>query len=71
MKHYKASFKGERTLDQLQQAVGSNGGIVTRVHSEGGTTHVYFASEGEDKQRNNTGGSGGPVEVREDEVTRI
>ena len=74
MKHYKASFKGEKTLDQIQQAVGRGGGLVTRVHTEGGQTHVYYSAEkGVEGHGKHLGdlGAGAPSEVSESEVTKI
>lgn len=71
MKHYKASFKGEKSADEIQNAVGRGGGLVTRVHSEKGETHVYFAG-GEGHEKNLRAlGAGAPSEVSEDAVRKI
>ena len=71
MKHYKASFKGEKPIDQIHAAVGRDGGLVTRVHVEKGETHVYFAGgEGQGKHLREALGAEAS-EVGEDEVKKI
>ena len=71
MKHYKASFKGTKSLDEIHGAVGRDGGMIDRVHSEGGETHVYF-SGGEGHGKNLAPlGAGEPREVSEDEVQKF
>jgi hypothetical protein len=72
MKHYKASFKGDKPADEIQNAVGRGGGLVTRIHSEKGETHVYFTGgEGHAKNLKALGVSGEPTEVSEDAVRKI
>jgi hypothetical protein len=72
MKHYKASFKGNKSIDEIQNAVGRGGGLITRVHSEKGETHVYFTGgEGHGKNLGALGVSGEPREISEDEVHKI
>lgn len=72
MKHYKASFKGTKSVDEIHQAVGRGGGLVTRVHSDKGETHVYYASEGQEGHGKHLRdlGAGDPSEVKESDVTR-
>jgi hypothetical protein len=72
MKHYKTSFKGEKSLDEIQSAVGRGGGLLTRVHMDRGETHVYYASdaEGHGKHLGDLG-AGPPSEVRESEVSKL
>ncbi len=45
MKYWRLKLKGERSMDELQSAVGRSGGNIIRIHFEGGETHVYFAAE--------------------------
>ena len=45
MKYWQIKVKGERSADELQNAVGQAGGMIVRLHFEAGETHVYFASE--------------------------
>ncbi|WP_420127667.1 hypothetical protein [Longimicrobium sp.] len=72
MKHYKASFKGDKSVDEIHNAVGRGGGLVTRVHSEKGETHVYFTGgEGHEKNLRALGVSSAPAEVSEDAVRKI
>lgn len=67
MKHYKASFKGNKTPQEIEAAVGRGGGLVTRIDVQGGETHVWF-SGGEDHGKH-LGAE--PKEVGEDEVKKI
>jgi hypothetical protein len=71
MKHYKASFKGAKSAEEIQRAVGRGGGLVTRIDVASGETHVYF-SGGEGHERN-LGAAGGsaPAEVGEDAAHKI
>lgn len=72
MKHYKASFRGSKSAEEIQNAVGRGGGLIERIHSENGETHVYFSGgEGHGKNLQALGASGEPAEVREDEIHRI
>ncbi|HEX6908828.1 MAG TPA: hypothetical protein VF142_00455 [Longimicrobium sp.] len=71
MKHYRARFKGEKTLDEVQAAVGRAGGLVSRVHVEGGETQVYFTAGEKSGRPGGLPGAGDPEEVREEEVFRI
>lgn len=67
MKHYRASFKGNKTPQEIEAAVGRGGGLVTRIDVRDGETHVYFTGgEGHGK---NLGAE--PREVSEDEVKKI
>jgi hypothetical protein len=71
MKHYKASFKGDKPLDQIQSAVGREGGLILRVHQDRGETHVYYASEKEAHGKHlGELGAGPPSEVSEADVLR-
>lgn len=72
MKHYKASFKGERSVDEIHNAVGRGGGLITRIDVGKGETHVYF-SGGEEHGKNlkALGVSGEPGEVSEDDVKKV
>ena len=66
-KHYKASFKGEKSSDEIHNAVGKGGGLITRIDVGKGETHVYFTGgEGHGK---NLGAE--PKEVSEDEVKKV
>jgi hypothetical protein len=70
-KHYRASFKGDKTAEEIQNAVGKGGGLVTRIESGKGETHVYFSGgEGHGKNLGALGASGEPSEVSEDEVRK-
>ena len=71
MKHYKTSFKGEKPIDQIHAAVGRDGSLVTRVHVEGGETHVYFAGQGGGKHLREALGAGDVSEVREEDVKKV
>ena len=66
-KHYKASFKGNKSAEEIQNAVGKGGGLVTRIDVGKDGTNVYF-SGGEDHGKN-LGAE--PKEVSEDEVKKI
>lgn len=72
MKHYKASFKGDKSADEIERAVGRGGGLVTRIDTAKGETHVYFSGgEGHGKNLGALGVSGEPAEVREDEAGKM
>ncbi|HYR06864.1 MAG TPA: hypothetical protein VEQ60_03770 [Longimicrobium sp.] len=72
MKHYKASFKGDKSIEEIQNAVGRGGGMISRVHSEKGETHVYFSGgEGHGKNLQALGASGEPSEIKEDEIHKF
>jgi hypothetical protein len=45
MKYWRLKLKGERSVDEVQSAIGRSMGNVVRIHFEGGETHVYFAAE--------------------------
>ncbi|MFN3396439.1 MAG: hypothetical protein ACK4Z9_06560 [Thermodesulfovibrionales bacterium] len=45
MKYWRLKLKGERSMDEIQSAVGRSSGIIIRIHFESGETHVYFAAE--------------------------
>lgn len=67
MKHYKASFKGSKSADEIHGAVGRGGGLVTRIDAGKAETHVYFSGgEGHEKNLGALGVSGAPSEVSED-----
>jgi hypothetical protein len=44
-KYWRLKLKGQRSVDDIHCAVGRSGGIVVRVHVEGGETSVYLAAE--------------------------
>ena len=70
-KHYKASFKGDKSAEEIQNAVGKGGGLVTRIDVGKGETHVYFSGgEGHGKNLGALGASGEPSEVREDAAAK-
>jgi len=70
-KHYKASFKGEKSAEEIQNAVGRGGGLLTRIDVQKGETHVYFSGgEGHGKNLGALGASGEPKEVGEDEARK-
>lgn len=71
MKHYKASFKGSRSPEEIESAVGRGGGLITRIDVGKGETHVYFSGgEGHGKNLGALGVSGEPGEVGEDEARK-
>jgi hypothetical protein len=71
MKHYKASFKGSKSPEEIEAAVGRGGGLITRIDTGKGETHVYFSGgEGHGKNLQALGVSGEPGEVSEDEVKK-
>jgi hypothetical protein len=45
MQYYRMDMQGERGLDELEKEVGVGGGMLLRVHVEGGKTSVYFIAE--------------------------
>lgn len=73
MKHYKASFKGEKSAEEIQNAVGRSGGLLTRIDVIKGETHVYYASEGVEGHGKHLRdlGAGDPSEVSESDVTKL
>jgi hypothetical protein len=72
MKHYSARFKGEKPAHEIHEAVGQDGGLVTRVHVEKGETRVYFTGgEGKGEHLRKRLGADAPTEVREAEVLKI
>lgn len=71
MKHYKASFKGSRSPQEIEAAVGRSGALVTRIEETKGETHVYFAGGEEHGKHLRDLGAGQPSEVREDEAGKI
>ena len=71
--YYRMEMKGERGLDEIEKDVGVSGGILLRVHVEGGNTRVYFAS---DKSACAEIGravksTGAPVKISADEVIKL
>jgi hypothetical protein len=72
MKHYKASFKGSKSPEEIERAVGRGGGLITRIDVGRGETHVYFSGgEGHGRNLGALGVSGEPSEVREDEASKL
>jgi uncharacterized protein GlcG (DUF336 family) len=72
MKHYKASFKGSKSPEEIEHAVGRGGGLITRVDVANGETTVWFSGgESHGKNLGALGVSGEPSEVREDEVKKF
>jgi NADPH-dependent curcumin reductase CurA len=72
MKHYKTSFKGEKSPNDIHAAVGRNGAMVTRIHVANGETQVYFTGgDADHKHLRSALGAADPAEVREDEVRKI
>ncbi|HEU4562210.1 MAG TPA: hypothetical protein VFS20_30555 [Longimicrobium sp.] len=69
-KHWKIHVKGEPTADEIHRAIGAGGGLVTRIHREGGETRVYYTGE-EGGKGHNLPGAAAPSEVGEDEVTKF
>ena len=72
-KYWQLRLKGERSADEIQSAIGRSGGIIVRVHVEGGETRVYFAAEksvAADVSKAMKGAQA-PKEVRADEVTKF
>ena len=71
MKHYKASFKGSKSPEEIERAVGKGGGLLTRIDVGKGETHVWFSGgEGHGKNLQALGVSGDPKEVGEDDVKK-
>lgn len=71
MKHYKASFKGSKSVEEIQNAVGKGGGLITRIDVGKDGTNVYFSGgEGHGKNLGALGVSGEPTEVREDAAAK-
>ena len=59
-------------LHEIHEAVGHDGGLVTRIHVENGETQVYFAGgEGKGEQLQKRLGAAAPKEVRESEAHRV
>jgi hypothetical protein len=70
-KHFKASFKGNKSAEEIQNAVGKGGGLITRIDVGKDGTSVYFTGgEGHGKNLQALGVSGEPGEVSEDEVKK-
>ena len=70
-KHYKASFKGNKSAEEIQNAVGKGGGLVTRIDVGKDGTNVYFSGgEGHGKNLGALGTSGEPGEVSEAEARK-
>ncbi len=44
-KYWRVKYKGKKSVDEIQTAVGKNGGLVSRVHFDGDSTRVYFSGE--------------------------
>jgi hypothetical protein len=71
MKHFKTRFRGEKPLHEIHEAVGREGGLVERVHVEGGETTVFFSGgdgKGEHLRRL---GAESVESAREEEVTKF
>ncbi len=45
MKYWRLKLKGERSMGEVQSAIGRSMGNVVRIHFEGGETHIYFVAE--------------------------
>lgn len=43
-KYWRLTLKGEKSVDDVQSAVGKRGGMLVRIHVENGETQVYFAA---------------------------
>jgi hypothetical protein len=72
-KYWRLTLKGERSMDEIQSAIGGSGGVLVRVHFEGGETQVYFAAAKSVTANVSKAISGAepPTEVRADEVTQL
>ncbi len=44
-KFWRVKYKGKKSVDEIQAAVGKSGGLITRVHFEGDSAQVYFAGD--------------------------
>jgi hypothetical protein len=72
MKHYKGSFKGSHSAEDIERAVGRGGGLITRIDVGKGETHVWFSGgEGHGKNLQGLGASGEPGEVGEDDARKF
>ncbi len=73
MKYWRLKLKGERSVDEVQSAIGRSMGNVVRIHFEGGETHVYFAAEKSEapKAAKAMKEAAMPEEVSADEVTKF
>ena len=45
MKYWRLKLKGERSVEEVQSAIGRTMGNIIRIHFESGETHVYFTAE--------------------------
>jgi hypothetical protein len=45
VKHWQLKLKGVKSVDEIHAAVGRGGANITRIHFEGGETHVYLAGD--------------------------
>lgn len=73
MKYWRLMLKGERSANEIQSAIGQSGGILVRVHFEGGQTQVYFTAEKSATADVSKAIKAveAPMEVRADEVAQL
>jgi hypothetical protein len=71
-KYWRMTLKGQRSTEEIESAVGRLGGLLLRIHVEGGETRIYFAAAKPTSKRGHPEKDALRVtEVRADEVTRI
>jgi len=73
IKYWHLQFKGAKSVDEVQAAVGGGGANIVRIHVEGGETHVYLAGDESlhEQIREIAKGAGGAQEVQASAVTKL
>lgn len=73
MKYWRLKLKGERSVDEIQSAIGRTMGNVVRIHFESGETNVYFTAEEPEAPEavKALKEAATPKEVSADEVTKL
>ena len=44
-KYWQMKIRGEQSVEEIQSAIGQNGGMLVRIHFEKGETRAYFAAD--------------------------
>lgn len=73
IKHWQILVKGQPDSDEIERCVGEGGGLITRVHSEGGQTQIYLAGDATSakKAARALKGARAPKEVRVTQVKKM
>jgi hypothetical protein len=73
MKHWRLTFSGERSPDEIHSTVGASGGLVTRVQFDGEQTQVWVAGHEaiHERLRQDIESLGAPEEVSAEDVQTI